>query len=212
LDVPQEQLSAIVVPADPVPILQARTQDFETAETDFQTTTAPSIIDPQTGIPIPVGDTILTQVGGDKLLTQQTGAPTGLDENAIMPLLGKEHFDVRLNPLSVSSVGTDQISVTFSSAHGLATNDQISVQGLSVKAACGFYSITVLTATAFTYQTNVAIPAGSLLTPTTNMVTASVGIPYGFEQIPQTGIGTTTVPFVPLGVWGQSFWNQSNWS
>jgi hypothetical protein len=167
--------------------MQARTQDFATAETDFQTVTAPPIIDPVTGIPIPVNVTLVTQ-DGQNLLTQQTGAPTGLDENAIMPLLGKEHFDVRLNPLSVSSVGTDQISVTFSSAHGLATNDQISVQGLSSKAACGFYSITVSTATAFTYQTNVAIPAASLLTSTTNMVTASVGIPYGFTQIPQTGI------------------------
>ena len=188
LDVPQEQLRAIVVPADPVPIMQARVQDFATPETDFQTTTAPSIIDPQTGIPIPVGDTILTQVGGDNLLTQQTGAPTGLNQGAVMPLLGKEHFNVKLNPLSVSAIGTDQISVTFSSAHGLATNDQISVQGLANTDACGFYSITVTTATAFTYQTNTAIPAASLLTATTNMVTASVGIPYGFEQIPQTGI------------------------
>jgi hypothetical protein len=209
MDVAQEQQRAIAVPADPVPIMQARTQDFETAETDYQTTTAPPIIDPATGIPIFVGDTILTEVGGQNLLTQQTGVPTGLDQNAIMPLLNNEHFDVRLNPLSVSAIGTDQISVTFSSAHGLATNDQISVQGLSNKAACGFYSITVTTATAFTYQTNIAIPAESLLTPMTNMVTASVGIPYGFEQIPQTGIGVTGLPF---GVWGQSFWNQANWS
>jgi hypothetical protein len=187
LDVPQTQLRAIVVPADPVPIMQARTQDFVQAETDYQTATAPPIIDPTTGIPIPVNVTLTTQ-DGQNLLAQQVGPPLGLTQGAIMPLVGKEHFSVKLNPLSVSAIGTDQISVTFSSAHGLLTNAQISVDGLSNPQACGFYSITVTTATAFTYQTNKVIPAASLLTATTNMVTALVGLPYGFTQIPQTGI------------------------
>lgn len=187
LDVPQDQLRAIVVPADPIPIMQARVQDFRQAETDYQTVTAPPIIDPTTGIPIPVNVTLITQ-DGENLLTQQVGPPTGLTQGAIMPLVGKEHFSVKLNPLSVSAVGTDQIAVTFPSAHGLVTDAQISVEGLSDPDACGFYSITVTTATAFTYQTNKVIPAGSLLTATTNMVTALVGLPYGFTQIPQTGI------------------------
>jgi hypothetical protein len=187
VDTPQEQLRAIVVPADPTPIMQARVQDFRQAETDYQTVTAPPIIDPTTGIPIPVSVTLTTQ-DGENLLTQQTGAPTGLTQGAVMPLVGKEHFSVKLNPLSISAVGTDQIAVTFSAAHGLVTDAQISVEGLSNPEACGFYSITVTTATAFTYQTNKAIPAASLLTGTTNMVTALVGLPYGFTQIPQTGI------------------------
>jgi hypothetical protein len=122
------------------------------------------------------------------LLTQQVGPPTGLTQGAIMPLLGKEHFSVELNPLSITAIGTDVITVTFPAAHGLLTDAQISVDGLSNPKAGGFYSITVTTATAFTYQTNTVIPAGSLLTGTTNMVTALVGLPYGFTQIPQTGI------------------------
>lgn len=187
LDTPQEQLRAIVVPADPVPIMQARTQDFKQAETDYQTVTEPPIIDPTTGIPIPVNVTLSSE-DGQNLLTQQVGPPLGLNQGAVMPLYGKVHFDVKLNPLSVSAVGTDQIAVTFSSPHGLVTDAQISVEGLSNPHACGFYSITVTTATAFTYQTNQVIPAASLLTATTNMVTALVGLPYGFTQIPQTGI------------------------
>jgi hypothetical protein len=187
VDTPQDQLRAIVVPADPTPIMQARVQDFKQAETDYQTVTAPPIIDPTTGIPIPVNVTLSTE-DGENLLTQQVGPPLGLSQGAVMPLVGKEHFSVKLNPLSVSAVGTDQIAVTFSAAHGLVTDAQISVEGLSNPEACGFYSITVTTATAFTYQTNKAIPAASLLTGTTNMVTALVGLPYGFTQIPQTGI------------------------
>lgn len=187
LDTPQEQLRAIVVPADPMPIMQARTQDFQQAETDYQTVTAPPIIDPTTGIPIPVNVTLSAE-DGQNLLTQQVGPPLGLSQGAVMPLVGKEHFAVKLNPLSVSAIGTDQISVTFSAPHGLLTDAQISVEGLANPQACGFYSITVTTATAFTYQTNKVIPAASLLTATTNMVTALVGLPYGFTQIPQTGI------------------------
>lgn len=187
MDTPQEQLRAIVVPADPVPIDQPRTQDFVQAETNYQTITAPATIDPITGIPIP-GTTTLTTEDGQSLLTQPIGEPSGIDQSAVMPLEGTTHYRVRLYPLSVSSLGSDQISVTFSSAHGLSTNDQIVVEGLSNPDATGAYSITVTTATAFTYQTNVAIPAGALLTGTTLMVTANIGLPYGFDQLPQTGV------------------------
>lgn len=187
MDTPQEQLRAIVVPADPVPIDQPRTQDFVQAETNYQTITAPATIDPITGIPIP-GTTTLTTEDGQSLLTQPIGEPAGIDQSAVMPLEGTTHYRVRLYPLSVSSLGSDQITVTFASAHGLSTNDQIVVEGLSNPDATGAYSITVTTATAFTYQTNVAIPAGALLTGTTLMVTANIGLPYGFDQLPQTGV------------------------
>lgn len=187
MDTPQEQLRAIVVPADPVPIDQPRTQDFVQAETNYQTITQPPTIDPITGIPIP-GTTTLSTQNGQNLLTQPIGEPAGIDQSAVMPLEGTTHYRVRLYPLSVSSLGSDQISVTFSTPHGLSTNDQIVVEGLSNPDATGAYSITVTTATAFTYQTNVAIPAGALLTGTTLMVTANIGLPYGFDQIPQTGV------------------------
>ena len=185
-DTPQEQLRAIVLPADPTPIINARVQDFQQAETNFQTVSLPPVIDPTTGIPIP-STTVLTAQDGTPLTYTPYGRPVGLDQNAVMPLSGKVHYGVKLNPLSITSVGSDQISVTFSSAHNMATNDQISVEGLTNNLADGFYSITVTTATAFTYQTYSAIPAGALLQGTTNMVTALVGLPYGYTKIPQVG-------------------------
>jgi len=182
-DTPQEQLRAIVVPADPMPIINARPQDFVAAEMDYQTLSEPPVIDPATGIPIP-GNTILVDQNGQNMLEQPLGNPRGLDINAVMPLVGTQAYGVELSPLSVSSVGTDQITVTFGSAHGLSTNAQIVVQGLDNAQACGAFSITVTTATVFTYQTGLAIPAASLLTATTRMVTALIGLPYGFAQIP----------------------------
>lgn len=43
-DNPQEQLRAIVVPADPVPIINARVQDFVTAETNTRYTSGTTLI------------------------------------------------------------------------------------------------------------------------------------------------------------------------
>jgi hypothetical protein len=62
------------------------------------------------------------------------------------------------------------------------------VAGTTNKVADGFYSVTVTTATAFTYMTNSAITAGSLLTGTTKVLTTKVGIPYNYVQIPQAGV------------------------
>jgi len=75
-DAPQEQLRAIVVPADPVPIVDPRIQDFVAAEQNTRTTSGQNTVDPTTGIPIPGGDTRITQDDNTRV-TQQTGEPTG---------------------------------------------------------------------------------------------------------------------------------------
>ena len=189
-DDPQEQLRAIVVPADPVPIEQARVEDYVDASVDYQTVTAPTVYDPTTGIPIPSTTTLLAQ-NGQNLTVQTIGNPNGLEPGAIMPLQVVNGvptaFDVALPLVSVSSIGTTIVTVTCSKPHGLQTNAQISVEGVSNKIADGFYSVTPTTATAFTYMVNSAIPSGSILTPTTRILTASVGLPYNYIQIPQTG-------------------------
>lgn len=75
-DAPQEQLRAIVIPADPIPIQNPRTQDFVTAETNTRATSGQNTVDPVTGIPVINGDTRITQ--DDKVrVTQQTGEPPG---------------------------------------------------------------------------------------------------------------------------------------
>jgi len=191
-DVPQSQLRAIVVPADPVPILNPRIQDYNTAESDYRITQG-NTTNTQTGIPVPGGDTRITQNSNTRV-TQQVGGTRadrsqqpGLDQNAVMPLQGTTAYYVTLPLVSVSSNGAGLATVTCSSAHGLATGDQISVEGLSTATANGFYTVTVTTATAFTYQLNPVLSAGSLLTGTTKMVTTNVGLPYDTDQIPQTG-------------------------
>lgn len=153
-DTPQEQLRAIVLPADPVPISIPRTEPF--------------VYDSSGNSPV-------------------YGEPVGLIQSAVMPYNGATQtaYRVKLPVLSVSSSGGTTISVTCSAVHNLSTNDQISVEGLSNVLACGFFSVTANTATAFTYTTALSVTAGSLLTATSNIITALVGLPYDQQTIPQ---------------------------
>lgn len=82
LDVPQQQLRAIVVPADPVPIQNPRTTDYVNAEQNTRTTQG-NTVDPTTGIPVIGGDTrgsmVVVPASGDLLL--EGGAEYLLQEN-----------------------------------------------------------------------------------------------------------------------------------
>ena len=75
-DTPQQQLRAIVVPADPMPIMNPRVQNFVTAETSTRYTSGQNTVDPVTGIPIVGGNVRVTQTDEDRVL-QQTGEPPG---------------------------------------------------------------------------------------------------------------------------------------
>lgn len=186
LDIPQENVRTISLPADPVPIMQPRTQDFADAETDYRSL-GPTVIDPRTGIPIPPTNRRVTQ-GGLNRTTQAIGAPVGLDANAAMPYENGVQYGQLLPVISITANGTTIISVTCSAAHGLNTDDQVSIEGSGNSNADGFYSVTVISGTAFSYEVANPIAAGPLLGATTRVTTVIVGIPYGYTQIPKTGI------------------------
>jgi hypothetical protein len=184
LDTPQEQLRAFVLPADPVPIVNARVQDFDAAASNYRATAARAVIDPVTGIPIP-STTLRTTQDGQNRAMNPFGLPEGLDANAVMPFARVTRYGVPLSLLSVTANGTATVTVTCSAVHGLTTDKQVAVEGLANIAANGFYSVTVLTGTAFSYETYGSIGAGALLTPTTRIITALVGLPRGYTRIPK---------------------------
>ena len=224
-DKPQENLRTVVLPADPVPVMNARVQDFAGAETDYRVT-AGSRTDPITGLPIPTGAYRVTENGCPRTTTPY-GTPTGFDQNAVMPWNGTVKLGVALPILSVIANGTTVINVTCSAPHGLVTGAQIAVNGLSDVTATGFYSVTVTTATAFTYNilypiavsaalatdsgfeiladngesivTSQPPPPSSLLTSETLITTCLIGLPYGYDQIPQVGPGGLASVYVPSG-------------
>jgi len=56
--------------------MNPRTQDYYAAETDIRQTSGQNTVDPTTGIPVPGGNTRITQ-NNDTRVTQQTGEPPG---------------------------------------------------------------------------------------------------------------------------------------
>jgi len=192
-DVPQEQLRSFAVPADPLPIQNPRIQDFSSASNDYRTTSGQNTVDFFTGITIPGAIQRATQTN-DIRETQQIGEtggkenPPGLDAGAAMPLFGKKAYDVKLSVTSITASGSPVLTVVCSTAHGLVTNNQISVEGSALSTTDGFYSVIVIDALTFTY-TIATTPVGitSFLLPTTIVKTVLVGIPRGQTTIPQVG-------------------------
>lgn len=79
-DVPQSQLRNIILPADPVPVQNARIQAYKMAEVNERTTSGQDTVDFWTGIPVPGNDVRITQ-DDDVRVVQQTGEPpNGLNE------------------------------------------------------------------------------------------------------------------------------------
>lgn len=76
LDQPADQLRVIVIPPDPMPVMNARLPQYAIDETDYRTISGQDTVDPVTGLTIP-GKTKRTTQGGDYRVPQQTGAPSG---------------------------------------------------------------------------------------------------------------------------------------
>jgi hypothetical protein len=76
LDNPQQQLRAIVLPADPMPILNPRPEQFAQAETNYRLTSLPATMNLKTGLMVPEGENRITQ-DDKRRVTQQTGFANG---------------------------------------------------------------------------------------------------------------------------------------
>jgi hypothetical protein len=166
------------LPADPVPIFYPSVEQFADDESDYRAVSAPPNIDPNTGLPIPKNNLRITMDSQNRV-TEPYGLPVGDDQAAVMPYNGgvQKAFGVALQVLSVTSDGSATVTVTCSAPHGLQTNSQVSVEGLNFSPACGIYTAVPTTATAFTFATYGANPNGSLLTSTTLILTALMGLP-----------------------------------
>jgi hypothetical protein len=184
-DEPQQQLRAISLPADGIPIYFPSVENYDADEIDYRSVATAPVIDPISGLPIPSENLRVTQDCQNRI-TLPYGAPTGLDANGIMPLALNNGvptaYNVLLPVLSVFG-SSDTLYVTCSAPHNLQPNAQIAVTGLA-GSGNGFFSVSIQTATVFTYPTTQAVNAQ--LTSTTRMVTAQVGLPRESVTFPMT--------------------------
>jgi hypothetical protein len=184
-DEPQQQLRAIIIPADPVPIINPRVEPYAWDEIDRRQVSGYNTTSPSTGIPVQAGPTRATTIDDDVQdgirVTQQTGeAPYGKNE---LPGTDPNAVTYR-NIVSVTNNGIGFIRITVSVTSGFITGQRVIIQEVGgVTNANGRWAITVINQTQFDLQGSTF--AGSYTGG--GYVINDPSLPYGFEQIPRTG-------------------------
>lgn len=179
-DLPQTQLRAIVIPADPMPVMNPRPQNYQLAETDYRTISGQNTTDPDTGIPI-LGTTMRITENDDYRVTQETGAPNGsLNE---LPGTDPNAVTYRIISNAVNN-GAGLIRITINTTSGMITGQQVTIGEVAgTTEANGNWTITVIDLTTVDLDnsafTNAYTSGGYIVN--------NPSLPYGSTEIPRTG-------------------------
>jgi hypothetical protein len=179
-DIPQTQLRAIVIPADPMPVMNPRVQNYQQASTDYRSTSGQNTVDPETGIPI-LGNTLRITENDDYRVTQQTGEPPlgknqlpGTDQNAVT---------YRIISNAVNN-GSGLIRLTVNTTNGMITGQQVTVGDVfGTTEANGNWTIAVINLTQVDLQNSSFVNAYS----SGGYIANNPALPYNFTEIPKTG-------------------------
>jgi len=184
-DEPQNQLRAIVLPADPMPIINPRVEPYAWDEIDRRQISGYDTVNQQTGIPVPQGDVRVTSLNNvatdDKRVTQQTGqAPNGTNE---LPGTDPNAVTYR-NVINVINNGIGFIRVVLDTTNGMKTGQRVIISEVEgVTTANGSFYITVINNSEIDLQNSSFVGAYS----SGGYVINDPSLPYGFNQIPRTG-------------------------
>ena len=179
-DLPQTQLRAIVLPADPMPVMNPRVQNYQQAVTDYRATSGQNTINPQTGIPIP-GNTLRITENDDYRVTQETGEPPlgtnqlpGTDPNAITYRLIS----------NATNNGSGLIRLTVNTTSGMVNNQNVTIRDVvGTTEANGNWKITIVNLTQIDLQNSSFANAYS----SGGYIVNNPALPYNFTEIPKTG-------------------------
>lgn len=179
-DLPQTQLRAIVLPADPMPVMNPRVNNWQAAETNYRSTSGQDTVDPTTGIPIP-GNTLRITENDDYRVTQQTGEPPkgtnqlpGTDPNAVT---------YRIISNAVDN-GSGLIRLTVNTTNGMITGQQVTIGDvLGTTEANGNWTITVINMTQIDLDNSTFTNAYS----SGGYIVNNPALPYNYNEIPKTG-------------------------
>jgi hypothetical protein len=184
-DEPQQQLRAIIIPADPVPIINPRVEPYAWDEIDRRQVSGNNTVNTQTGIPVQRGDTRVTTIDTDvpdqTRVTQQTGeAPYGTNQ-----LPGTDPNAVTYRTVTgAANNGIGLIRLTIATTNGMITGQNVTVQDVSgVSSANGNWRITVMNTTQIDLQGS----AFSGAYTSGGYVINNPSLPYGFTEVPKTG-------------------------
>jgi len=184
-DTPQNQLRAIVLPADPVPIVNPRVEPYLWDSTDYRQVSGYNTVDPYTGIPVPRGDVRVTSRDDDptvdKRVTQQTGeAPGGTNQQ---PGTDPNATTFRYVTGAVDN-GSGAVRLTVGNTNGFITGQHVIVQEVGgVSASDGSWYITVIN------KTQIDLDGSTFSGSYTSggYVINDPSVPRGFDEVPRTG-------------------------
>ncbi len=184
-DTPQTQLRAIVLPADPMPIINPRTEPYQWDSTDYRQVSGYNTVDPSTGIPVQQGNIRVTSDDDlpttDKRVTQQTGEPpNGTNQ---LPGTDPNAPNFRFVSGAVDN-GNGEIRLTVGNTNGFITGQGVIANSIGgVTAANGNWRITVVNQTQI--DLNGSTFSGSYTSG--GYVINDPSVPRGFNEIPATG-------------------------
>jgi hypothetical protein len=168
-DEPQNQLRAIVLPADPMPIINPRVEPYAWDEIDRRQVSGYNATNQSTGIPVQQGDTRVTTTPGDSIVT--TGA---------------------------SGNGTTA-TITFAEAIVYPVGSAITVAGVVPTGYNGNYTITASSAGSISYlnsttgsQTGTGTVIFDVATSNTRVTQQTGEAPGGTNQLPGTDPNAVT--------------------
>lgn len=179
-DIPQTQLRAIIIPADPMPVMNPRPQNYQAANTDNRTTSGQDTVDPRTGIPIP-GNTMRITEDDEYRVTQQTGAPNG----SLNELPGTDPNAVTYRTISNAiNNGSGRIRLTVNTTNGMITGQNVTIGDVvGTTEANGNWTITVINLTTVDLDNSTFTNAYS----SGGYIVNNPALPYGFTEVPRTG-------------------------
>jgi hypothetical protein len=184
-DQPQNQLRAIVVPADPTPIINPRTEPYAYDSSNTRQVSGYNTTNAATGIPVQGGDLRVTSSGGaqtsDPRVTQMTGEGSG----GTSQLPGTDPNAVTYRTITnAANNGSGLIRLTVATTNGLITNQQVTVREVEgATSANGNWTITVVNTTQIDLQSSSF--SGSYTSG--GYVINNPSLPYDFTEIPRTG-------------------------
>lgn len=179
-DIPQTQLRAIVLPADPMPVLNPRVQNYQAASTNYRATSGQNTVDPETGIPIS-GNILRITENDDFRVTQQTGAPNG----SLNELPGTNPNAVTYRVISnAADNGSGLIRLTVNTTSGMITGQQVTVADIvGTTEANGNWTITVISLT----EIDLVGSTFANVYTSGGYVVNNPALPYNNTTVPPTG-------------------------
>jgi hypothetical protein len=184
-DEPQNQLRAIILPADPMPIVNPRTEPLAYDQSNQRQVSGANTVNAATGIPVPGGDTRVTSAGGSPTSVVRSGQIVGAPAGSLNALPGTDFNAVTYRTIiDASNNGIGVIRLTLNTTNGMITGQKVIVgEVVGISGINTSFFITVINTSQIDLQnstfTGAYVSGGYVIN--------DPSLPYGFNEIPRTG-------------------------